>query len=181
MRSLTKQKMNGQQGFTLIELVVVIVILGILAVTAAPKFINLQDDARTATLQAVKASMQSAAALVHSKSLIAGNESKASATDVLVYVNAKPTQINYGYPLANYSDADATNSGNWTDLLEIEADFKITVLTDGEFAVYPKDGTLPTELPADPSVPTATEDNCFAFYTQATDTVLPNIQVVPCL
>ena len=38
--------MKKQGGFTLIELVVVIVILGILAVTAAPKFLNLQDDAK---------------------------------------------------------------------------------------------------------------------------------------
>ena len=35
------KQMNRQQGFTLIELIVVIVILGILAVTAAPKFMNL--------------------------------------------------------------------------------------------------------------------------------------------
>ena len=35
-----------QQGFTLMELVVVIIILGNLAVTAAPKFINFQSDAR---------------------------------------------------------------------------------------------------------------------------------------
>ncbi|BFN31164.1 hypothetical protein VHTUMSATKI_13590 [Vibrio harveyi] len=38
------------KGFTLIEMVVVIVLLGILAVTAAPRFLNLQDDARDATL-----------------------------------------------------------------------------------------------------------------------------------
>lgn len=38
--------MKKQAGFTLIELVIVIIILGILAVTAAPKFLNLQDDAR---------------------------------------------------------------------------------------------------------------------------------------
>ncbi len=46
--------MKRQQGFTLIELVVVIVILGILAVTAAPKFMNLQGDARNASLQGLK-------------------------------------------------------------------------------------------------------------------------------
>ncbi|MEC8489586.1 MAG: prepilin-type N-terminal cleavage/methylation domain-containing protein, partial [Pseudomonadota bacterium] len=40
------QKVSTQQGFTLIELIIVIVLLGILAVTAAPKFLNLQDDAR---------------------------------------------------------------------------------------------------------------------------------------
>lgn len=38
------------KGFTLIEMVVVIVLLGILAVTAAPRFLNLQDDARDETL-----------------------------------------------------------------------------------------------------------------------------------
>ncbi|MDG2667452.1 prepilin-type N-terminal cleavage/methylation domain-containing protein, partial [Vibrio parahaemolyticus] len=46
--------MKKQTGFTLIELVVVIVILGILAVTAAPRFLNLQNDARKARLEGMK-------------------------------------------------------------------------------------------------------------------------------
>ena len=45
------QKVSTQKGFTLIELIIVIVLLGILAVTAAPKFLNLQDDARDSVLQ----------------------------------------------------------------------------------------------------------------------------------
>lgn len=178
MKSLATQKMNSQKGFTLIELVVVIVILGILAVTAAPKFINIQDDARTATLQAVKASMQSAAALVHSKSLIIGNEDKVSdgvTGEVKVVVNGEDTSINYGYPLADYTTAiTAVNSGDWSDLLEIDADFKSKVI-GGKYIVYPKEGTEPSE-------PIATTDNCYVTYTQAADAATPpTYEVTPCL
>lgn len=70
--------MKRQQGFTLIELVVVIIILGILAVTAAPKFINLQTDARIATLKGVEGALKGANSLVYSKALIAGEENCAS-------------------------------------------------------------------------------------------------------
>ncbi|HDM8245140.1 TPA: type II secretion system protein [Vibrio campbellii] len=66
--------MKQNQGFTLIELVVVIVLLGILAVVAAPKFLNLQSDARIATLNGVKGSIQAANQLVYSKSAIDGIE-----------------------------------------------------------------------------------------------------------
>ncbi|SQH74913.1 Prepilin-type N-terminal cleavage/methylation domain-containing protein [Shewanella benthica] len=66
--------MKKQNGFTLIELVVVIIILGILAVTAAPKFINLQSDARASTVEGVKAALQGANSLIYSKAAIAGKE-----------------------------------------------------------------------------------------------------------
>ena len=61
------RKSQKQQGFTIIELVVVIVILGILAAVAFPKFQDLSGDARTAVLNGAKAAVQSAAVISFAK------------------------------------------------------------------------------------------------------------------
>lgn len=63
-------KIKINRGFTLIELVVVIVVLGILAVTVAPKFLNLQKDARISTLKATNGSLETAIQLVKAKAEI---------------------------------------------------------------------------------------------------------------
>ncbi|MGR5152783.1 type II secretion system protein [Photobacterium swingsii] len=89
--------MKRQNGFTLIELVVVIVILGILAVTAAPRFLNLQDDARDASLEGLKGAINGAAGIVYGKSAIEGKERKDSDT---ITVDNKTLNVAYGYPKA---------------------------------------------------------------------------------
>lgn len=106
--------MKRSAGFTLIELVIVIIILGILAVTAAPKFLNLQGDARESTLKGMKAAMESSASIVYSKAVIKGLEK--SSGSVSTGVSGADITIVNGYPTADAAGIGATLDGldDWT-------------------------------------------------------------------
>jgi len=102
--------MNTRQaGFTLIELVMVIVILGILAAFALPRFADLGGQARVSTVEGIAGSMRSAAGIVHSMAL---------ATAATASVDLEGTAINLtnGYPhVDDINDAAGfAPDGAWT-------------------------------------------------------------------
>lgn len=99
-----KKPLQRVSGFTLIELIVVIVILGIMAAVAGPKFVDLQSDARVSVIQGVEGSLRSAATLVYSKALIDGIEQNATGT---VAVSSGNVTVAFGYPTADAAGIDA--------------------------------------------------------------------------
>lgn len=164
--------MKRQQGFTLIELVVVIIILGILAVTAAPKFINLQSDARKSTVEGVKAALQGANTLIYSKAALAGKE-KAAAQTVTIATGVDVT-TDYGY--LNSATSSAVVKTNLEKALDMKFDDLATgtVGTVNDFGVVYKSATSFIIVPKGKK----DTDACRLEYTPATSTQLPVYKVV---
>ncbi|WP_281545401.1 prepilin-type N-terminal cleavage/methylation domain-containing protein [Grimontia sp. SpTr1] len=102
--------MKRQGGFTLIEMIVVIVILGILAVTAAPKFLNFQDDAKAAALQGLKGAVDGASGIVVGKAALKGVTD--GSVDGITVANSYPEASAAGIVKA----VVGLESGDWTQL-----------------------------------------------------------------
>ena len=168
--------MQKQQGFTLIELVVVIIILGILAVTAAPKFINLQGDARASSLAGMRGAIQGANTLVYSKAALAGVEGEAA--DNLDIGTGPDVAIVYGYVAATEAALEAALDVTF----DLGSDGEATAATISDPAsdwilevTAGATGTIASVEIWQAGAPAA----CSFTYTQATATSIPVLSAVP--
>ncbi|KAE8178504.1 prepilin-type N-terminal cleavage/methylation domain-containing protein [Photobacterium carnosum] len=145
------------KGFTLIELVIVIVILGILAVTAAPKFMGISSDARKANLDQLASTLQTSAKLAHTKAILAGKDN----TSAIIKIAGSNIRMAQGYPTATKDGIVQviTDANQWHPMVpsvNILANLHKSVAGLMMFSQYPINKMSATE---------AFNTQCFVLYT----------------
>ena len=124
MRAIQLQR-GRQRGFTLIELISVIVILGALAATALPKFMDLRTDAVIASMRGLEAAIHSTKNLMRAKCVLTAGCNLSSGSS-LINVDGVVLGMYHGWP-----DAGDTINNNELDRLITASGFTVSLWNSG--------------------------------------------------
>ncbi len=108
-----KKRLNNQKGFTLIEIIAVLIILGVLAAVAVPKFLDLVDQAEDKALNGAVAAGLSTVSLQYAR-LTLSNEAVPSQTALVAAVNGNPpASDDFNFTFANSGSNDVRVTAIW--------------------------------------------------------------------
>ncbi|GAA6182828.1 MULTISPECIES: prepilin-type N-terminal cleavage/methylation domain-containing protein [Alteromonadaceae] len=150
---------SKQRGFTLIELIIVIVILGILTVVAAPRFIDISSDAKISVLNGIAGNIRSTVSLVQHKARIKGLTTTSTnpgtgQSELIVDFGFAETELYFGN-LCPEAESELGDAVDFFEFMEISSDENLLRRTDNQYALIGYDV---------PSSGVPTDQGCYVIY-----------------
>jgi MSHA pilin protein MshA len=138
LRKLIRSNLGNNRGFTMIELILVIIVLGILAVFALPQFFNFRTQARRSAMGGVVGSVRSAVNLVRANNLAIGLADAFPATlDAAAIAVASPANPVYGGVLQT-----GVSAGEWEKTAALVYNYTVDAGDVCTYTYVPATGTF---------------------------------------